>query len=106
MKIFQILKKQPFDVLVFHDTFQVCCVYNLNCGLNRSIHEMCDYDQGNLFEYWQRQSHIDLKEKKSVLLVYSFKSFLYQKIKSFSTVFPYTDLYIWWVLTKESFLWR
>ena len=58
-----------------------------------------------MFEHWWRHRHIHLKEKKSVLLVYIFKDFLYQKIKSFSTAFQDTDLYIGWLLTKESCIW-
>ena len=59
------MKKLPFDVLVFHGTFQVCCVcccfvwfkqmYTLKAVLlitqythSCTIHEMYDYDWGKL----------------------------------------------------------
>ena len=69
-----------------------------------TIHEMYDYDWGKLVICLNIDDIIDTStwRKRNVLLVYSFKNFLYQKIKSCSTAFQCTDLYVWWLLTKES----
>ena len=69
---------------------------------------MYDYDWGKLVICLNIDDIIDTstKEKNSVLLVYSFKNFLYQKIKSFSTAFQYTDLYTWCLLTKQYCIWK
>ena len=60
--------------------------------------------------YWTspcplHHQHIHLKEKKPVLLVNRFKNFLHQKIYFFSN-YKYIDLYIWWLMTKETCIWK
>ena len=59
-----------------------------------------------MLEYWRHHWHIHLKEKRSVLLVYSFTNFLYHKIEFFGPTFQYTDLQIWWLFTTESCIWK
>ena len=79
-------EKTPFDVLLFHHSFQFGCVY-LQVWFKQTyvlktvfsdkpthscaIQEMWSLKYtDNLFDYWKHYRHIYLKEKKPVLLVY------------------------------------
>ena len=94
MNIVKNFEKNVFDFLVFHHAFQFGCVYIISCKNSSSssvincciIYEMCDCEFMtlkkiyNILNYWQHHWHINLKEKKTSIVVYNFKSCLFKRI--------------------------